>query len=213
MVNEKDDSYVDDSKSDVIASIFVNNGTWASEQLSKDPNAFNRLQQGQSPPILWIGCSDSRVPPNEICNISKLSFPKGGLGPGELFVHRNIANLVTFSDLSLCSVIQYAVEHLHVKHIIVCGHEGCGGIQAALSNASFGLLDNWLINIKQDLYCNQVILNQLEGKEKLKEAVRLNVRSAVATLAQMPVIQDAWRQGQSLKLHGWIYNLSQGLLE
>ncbi len=119
---------------------------------------------------------------------------------------------MTFSDLSLCAVIQYAVDYLNVKHIIVCGHDGCGGIQSALSDASFGLLDHWLLNIKQELEAFHQ-LDHLPEKEKITEAVRINVRSAIATLGQMPTIQEAWQRGQSLTLHGWVYHLSNGKLE
>jgi len=183
--------------------LFNNNTKWADSITQKDPQFFQRLSNLQEPEILWIGCSDSRVPANEIID----------LAPGEVFVHRNIANVVVHSDLNCLSVIQYAVEVLKVKHIIVCGHYGCGGIQASLEDKYHGLIDNWLGHIKDVARLNQQELDKLEGKEKFHRLCELNVVEQVHNVRNTTVVQKAWKKGDELYLHGWIYNLENGILK
>ena len=183
--------------------IFENNQKWAAKILQDNPSFFATLACQQSPEFLWIGCSDSRVPANEIT----------GLLPGELFVHRNVANLVIYTDMNCLSVVQYAVDILKVKHIIVCGHYGCGGIAAALENKPHGLIDNWLCHIRalhQKFFAELSQLNSRE--EKIARLCELNVIEQVINLANTTIIQEAWRQGQSITIHGWIYAISDGLL-
>lgn len=183
--------------------LFENNRKWARGISKSDPSFFPELAKGQSPEILWIGCSDSRVPPSEIL----------GLLPGELFVHRNIANLLVHTDINCLSVLQYAVDVLKVKHIIVCGHYDCGGIKAALDNKPHGLIDNWLRHI-HDIYQkheNMLALIKDEA-QRVDTFCELNVVEQVVNAAKSPIVQEAWLRGQSLNIHGWIYMLSDGLV-
>jgi carbonic anhydrase len=181
--------------------ILDNNKQWVQNQLAIDPDYFSDLSKGQNPPLLWIGCSDSRVPANEII----------GAKPGEVFVHRNIANLVIHTDMNMLSVLDYAVNALKVKHIIVCGHYGCGGVKAAMGNESIGIIDNWIRHIK-DLYrIHQVELMSIENETKrFNRLVELNVVEQVYDLAKTSIVQNAWKIGQELSLHGWVYGLNSG---
>jgi carbonic anhydrase len=183
--------------------LFVNNRKWAERITERDPGFFNRLARQQAPRYLWIGCSDSRVPANEIV----------GLLPGELFVHRNVANVVVHSDLNCLSVLQYAIDVLRVEHVIVCGHYGCGGIEAAWKRTAFGLIDNWLCHVQDVAERHADILTRgmtdVQATERLAE---LNVIDQVANVCRTTVVMDAWRRGQSLSVHGWIYGLKDGLL-
>jgi carbonic anhydrase len=183
--------------------LLENNKKWVAENLEKDPEFFNRLKNGQQPPLLWIGCSDSRVPANEII----------GANPGEVFVHRNIANMVIHTDMSMLSVLDYAVNVLKVKHIIVCGHYGCGGVQAAMTNSHIGLIDNWIRHIKDVYRFHQDELNAItEEKMRFDRFVELNVIEQVMDLVKTSIIQEAWKAGQSVHVHGWVYDIKDGLV-
>lgn len=184
--------------------LFENNRKWVEQKLSKDPQYFSKLANGQTPDYLWIGCSDSRVPANEVT----------GTNPGEVFVHRNIANLVLHNDMNLLSVLSYAVEVLCVKHIIVCGHYGCGGILAAMNNNQYGLIDNWLRNIK-DVYADYSgELEQIKDDEqRARRLTELNVMEQVKHLCKTTIVQNAWKNKQPLHVHGWIYDIHDGLLD
>jgi carbonic anhydrase len=180
-----------------------NNKDWVVKSLEKDPEFFSRLANGQQPPILWIGCSDSRVPANEII----------GAQPGEVFVHRNIANMVIHTDMSMLSVLDYAVNVLKVKHVIVCGHYGCGGVQAALTNKHIGLIDNWIRHIKDVYRFHQDELNAIEDeKTKFNRFVELNVFEQVYDLAKTSIMQTAWEREQEVHIHGWVYDVKDGLI-
>ncbi len=183
--------------------LFDRNSAWANGIKEKDPEFFSQLSKQQSPKYLWIGCSDSRVPANQIVN----------LPPGELFVHRNIANLVVHTDLNCLSVIQYAVEVLKVKHIIICGHYGCGGIKAAMENQPHGLIDNWLRHIKDVGRFNAEKLNGLKDDKKFDMLCELNVIEQVKNVCNTTIVQNTWRQGSELLVHGWIYNIQNGILK
>jgi len=181
--------------------LLANNLKWREEQLKKDPNYFKDLAAGQSPEYLWIGCSDSRVPANEVT----------GTKPGELFVHRNIANMVVHTDMNLLSVLSYAVETLKVKHIIVCGHYGCGGVKAAMGNKSLGLIDNWLRHIKDVYRIHFHELDAIKDEEKrFQRFVELNVIEQVNDLGKTSIVQNAWSNNQPLHIHGWVYDLENG---
>lgn len=181
--------------------ILDNNKKWVESQLAIDPEYFKDLAKGQQPPLLWIGCSDSRVPANEII----------GAKPGEVFVHRNIANMVIHSDMNMLSVLDYAVNVLKVKHIIVCGHYGCGGVKAAMSNQSIGLIDNWIRHIKDIYRLHEDYLNGVEDEEeRFNKFVEVNTQEQVFDLAKTSIVQNAWRNGQDLTLHGWTYGLNSG---
>ena len=182
--------------------LFDNNRAWAASITEKDPEFFARLSRQQAPDYLWIGCSDSRVPANQIID----------LPPGEVFVHRNIANVVVHTDLNCLSVIQFAVDVLKVKHIIVCGHYGCGGIKAAMENQEHGLIDNWLRHIKDVVRFNTDELETLEHDQKLDRLCELNVREQVVNVCNTTIVRDAWRRGADLSVHGWIYNIENGIL-
>lgn len=183
--------------------LFDNNKKWASSVEKGHPGFFQKLSHQQAPEYLWIGCSDSRVPANEIV----------GLLPGDVFVHRNIANLVAHSDLNCLSVLQYAVEILKVKHIIVCGHYGCGGVKAAMTNEKHGLIDNWLRSIKDTYLDNEIQFQALSSKEeKISLLCELNVREQVKSVVHTTIVQEAWDRGQELAVHGWIYSIADGLL-
>ncbi len=184
-----------------LQNLINNNRKWAEDISDKDPEFFPTLAKQQAPEYLWIGCSDSRVPANEIV----------GLLPGELFVHRNVANLVVHTDMNMLSVLQYAVEVLKVKHVIVCGHYACGGVKAAMHNQKLGLIDNWLLEIR-DLYKNkQAKFRDVSSEEdKVDLLCELNVVRQVNNLSHTTIVQDAWARGQSLSIHGWIYGLKDG---
>ncbi len=188
---------------DIDQKLFERNRQWAEKVKQEDPGFFTRLSEQQSPEYLWIGCSDSRVPANQIV----------ALEPGEVFVHRNIANVVVHTDLNCLSVIQYAVAVLKVKHIIVCGHYGCGGIKAALDNQEHGLIDNWLRHIK-DVYRfhQQKVEDCSSEKERLDLLCELNVIEQVANVCHTTIVQNAWKSGQELAVHGWIYSIEDGIL-
>lgn len=180
------------------------NKEWVAETLREDSDYFNKLSKGQNPPILWIGCADSRVPANQIT----------GTNPGDIFVHRNIANMVIHTDMNMLSVLDYAVSVLRVKHVIVCGHYGCGGVLAAMSHKQYGLIDNWLRHIK-DVY--RTYSNELDelkdDNERGKRLVELNVMENVYNLCKTSTIQNAWKQGQELSVHGWVYSLETGIIK
>jgi carbonic anhydrase len=180
------------------------NRAWAARVSAHEPDFFATLAAQQSPEYLWIGCSDSRVPANQII----------GLLPGEVFVHRNVANIVVHSDLNCLSVIQYAVEVLNVKHIIVCGHYGCGGVRAAMGNVEFGLIDNWLRHLKDIYSKNREQLDVLVSDDtRLNRFCELNVLQQVYNVASTTIVQGAWRRGQNLSVHGWVYGLTDGLIK
>jgi carbonic anhydrase len=183
--------------------LLANNRAWASSIQASDPDFFSTLSRQQSPQYLWIGCSDSRVPANQIV----------GLLPGELFVHRNVANVVVHTDLNCLSVMQYAVDALNVRHIIVCGHYGCGGVQAALHNTQLGLIDNWLRHVQDVMQKHKQQLDPIEDeRQRLNRLCELNVIEQVLNVCQTTIVQQAWARGQDLVVHGWIYGLHNGLL-
>jgi len=182
---------------------FAANRRWAADRLAADPDFFHRLERLQNPDLLWIGCSDSRLPPNEII----------GRQPGELFVHRNVANLVEHTDVNCLSVLQYAIDVLQVKHVIVCGHYGCGGVRAAMSSQPLGLIDNWLRHIRDVQLWNRDELGSIEDVDaRADRLAELNVTAQVANVCHTTIVQDAWRRGQAVTMHGWIYSLHDGLL-
>ena len=188
---------------DFYKKILDNNKKWVETSLEKDPNYFEDLSKGQTPPLLWIGCSDSRVPANEII----------GAKPGEVFVHRNIANMVVHSDMNMLSVLDYAVNVLKVKHVIVCGHYGCGGIQAAMGNDSIGIIDNWIRHIKDVYRLHRVFLDAIINEsDRFNAFVELNVKEQVFDLAKTSIVQAAWKAGQEVTLHGWVYGLNSGFV-
>ena len=184
--------------------LFDNNARWAAETTAADPGFFQGLAAIQSPRYLWIGCSDSRAPANQ----------STGLKPGEVFVHRNVANVVVHTDLNCLSVIQYAIEVLQVKHIMVVGHYGCGGVRAALEGPSLGLIDNWLRHIQDVRDRHQTFLDaQLNAEARWRALCELNVIEQARNIARTTLVGDAWRRGQDLTLHGWVYGLDNGLLK
>jgi carbonic anhydrase len=184
--------------------LLLENKAWAAEQVDDDPMFFERLSKIQKPEFLWIGCSDSRVPANQITNTL----------PGELFVHRNIANLVVDEDVNFLSVLHYAVNYLKVKHVIVCGHYGCGGVKAALGDDSFGILDRWLINIKKVRDANQQLLMSIKDEDdRVNALAELSVKQQVKNVANTTIIQDNWESEQRPIIHGWIYGLKDGILK
>jgi carbonic anhydrase len=186
-----------------LENLLARNRAWAEKMTTGDPDFFKRLSQQQTPQYLWIGCSDSRVSANEIV----------GLLPGEMFVHRNVANVVVHTDLNCLSVIQYAVEVLKVRHIIVCGHYGCGGVKAALENSKHGLIDNWLRHVQDVKHQHETALAALAGeRERFKTLCELNVIEQVLNVSRTTIVQSAWERGQELGVHGWIYGLGDGLL-
>lgn len=189
---------------DLYNKIFENNKRWVAEKNESDPNFFNKLSKGQNPPILWIGCSDSRVPANEIT----------GTEPGEIFVHRNIANMVVHTDMNMLSVLDYAVNVLEVKHVIVCGHYGCGGINAALENKQVGIIDNWLRHIKDVYRLHKDEIDAIQDVElKSRRMVEINVQEQVFDLSKTSIIQNAWAQNQTVYIHGIVYDVSNGILK
>lgn len=188
---------------DTYEKLLENNRKWASAQIKEDPEYFERLIELQSPEVLWIGCSDSRVPADRIT----------GTHPGEIFVHRNISNLVVHTDLNMLSVLQFAVEILKVKHIIVCGHHNCGGINAAMSNQSYGLMDQWIWNIKNVYRMHRQEIDAMPTREEKQHLLtELNVKEQVMNLAKTSIIQNAWKQDKIPFLHGWVYDLRDGIV-
>jgi carbonic anhydrase len=196
--------YQDDQDDRALAHLFQNNRAWASSMTDRDPNFFKKLVAQQSPEFLWIGCSDSRVPANELL----------GLSPGDVFVHRNIANVIVHTDLNSLSVLQFAVDVLKVRHVIVCGHHGCSGVHAALNRHRIGLADNWLRHV-QDVHQK----HERHLSETLSPALRhnrlceLNVMEQVINICQTTIVQDAWEREQPLTIHSWVYGLKDGLLK
>jgi carbonic anhydrase len=186
-----------------LTTLFANNRRWAAERVTEDPRFFQRLLDQQLPEFLWIGCSDSRVPANDIV----------GLLPGELFVHRNVANVVVHTDLNCLSVLQYAVDVLKVRHVIVCGHYGCGGVRAAYERATFGLIDNWLrhVNDVRSKHA-QLLPDEAGAMENVDRLCELNVLEQAENVCETTVVQDAWTRGQTVTVHALIYRLSDGLL-
>lgn len=183
--------------------LFENNRAWAAEMVRQDPDFFTRLSAQQSPHYLWIGCADSRVPANQII----------GTPPGEMFVHRNVANLVIHTDLNCLSAIQFAVDVLRVSHIIVCGHYGCGGVLAALRDEKLGLIDNWLRHVQDIRWKHQAQVDGLQSESARHDRLcELNVIEQVVNVSQTTVVRDAWARGQELAVHGWVYDLQDGLL-
>jgi carbonic anhydrase len=184
--------------------LLLDNKAWAAEKVQDDPNFFNRLLHVQTPEFLWIGCSDSRVPPNEIT----------GTQPGEIFIHRNIANLVVHTDLNLLSVLEYAVNVLKVRHVIVCGHYGCGGVKAAMNRHSLGIINKWLRNIKDVYRFHREEIDGITSEEqRVNRLVELNVQEQVLNLAKTSIVQKAWKYEQQPFLHGWVYDLHDGIIK
>ncbi len=183
--------------------LFENNRSWSQEMKTRQADFFERLSKQQSPEYLWIGCSDSRLPPNDII----------GLMPGELFVHRNVANVVVHTDFNCLSVMEYSIEVLKIKHVIVCGHYGCGGVQAALRNLELGLIDNWLRHVR-DVHDKHeaALLRVAEESKRWDKLCELNVVEQVQNVCNTTIVQRAWKNGQQLSIHGWIYSLQDGLL-
>lgn len=187
-----------------LAALFDNNRQWAVRMSQQAPSFFSKLARQQNPRFLWIGCSDSRVPANEVV----------GLMPGELFVHRNVANLVNHTDMNCLSVLQYAVESLKIEHIIVCGHYGCGGVKAILENKPHGLIDNWLRSIYEIYRKNREMLLQLPSNDaKIDRLCELNVIDQVKNVGNTTIVREAWQRGQRVNIYGWIYSISDGLLK
>jgi len=184
--------------------LFARNRSWAEAVKASDPAFFEKLSEQQSPQYLWIGCSDSRVPANQIV----------GLMPGEVFVHRNVANMVVHTDFNCLSVLQYAVDVIKVKYVMVVGHYGCGGVRAAYENADNGLIDNWLRNIKEVQHRHRDDLEAIADKDqRLETLCELNVMAQVANVCHTTIVQNAWQRGQPLSVHGWVYSLKDGLLK
>jgi carbonic anhydrase len=187
----------------MLSELFENNRRWAAARLRQDPQFFARLAALQAPPYLWIGCADSRVPANDIV----------GLLPGELFVHRNVANVVVHTDLNCLSVIQYAVDVLKVRDVMVVGHYDCGGVRAALENAQLGLIDNWLRHVQDVHAVRRELVDQVSSPAaRVNRLCELNVLEQAANVCETTIVQDAWARGQTLAVHGWIYGLADGLL-
>ena len=184
--------------------LFENNIEWVNATTKQDPDFFHNLAHGQSPQFLWIGCSDSRVPANEII----------GAEPGDVFVHRNIANMVLHTDMSMLSVLDYAVNVLKVKHVIVCGHYGCGGVKAAMGNQHIGLIDNWIRHIKDVYRFHAAELSKIQDENaRFDRFVELNVFEQVQDLAKTSIIQAAWEKGQEVSIHGWVYGVHDGIIK
>lgn len=184
--------------------LLLENKAWATEKVSDDPEFFKRLANLQTPEFLWIGCSDSRVPANEIT----------GTQPGEIFVHRNVANMVVHTDLNLLTVLDYAVNHLKVKHVIVCGHYGCGGVKASMTQHNFGIINKWLRNIKDVYRFHREELDEIRDEnDRADRLVELNVKEQVMNLAKTSIVQKAWKLHNQPHLHGWVYGLKDGLIK
>ena len=185
-----------------IDELLTANKQWAEELTAGDPQFFERLSEAQNPELLWIGCSDSRISPTSSV----------GLLPGEMFVHRNVANLVNYNDMNCLAVLQFAIEVLKVRHVIVCGHYGCGGVKAAFDDSRFGLVDNWLRNIQDTMHKHRDTISREAGYEaQLDKLCELNVIEQVASVGETTVVQDAWDRGQELSVHGWIYRIAEGI--
>ncbi len=190
--------------SDFYNKLLENNKKWVASKLDSDPDFFNKLKDTQSPPLLWIGCSDSRVPANEVT----------GTLPGEVFVHRNIANMVIHTDMNMLSVLDYSVNILKVKHIIVCGHYGCGGVKAAMGHSHVGIIDNWIRHIKDSYRYRKNEIESIEDeKERFNKFVEWNIKHQVLNLSVTSIVQKAWNCGQTLSVHGWVYGLETGLIK
>ena len=186
-----------------IAQLFANNHAWATKMKDEQSNYFKELAEHQKPTYLWIGCSDSRVPAEKLT----------GLGPGELFVHRNVANLVIHTDLNCLSVVQYAVDVLDIKHIIICGHTNCGGIKAAMGTVEdYGLISNWLLHIRDIWFKHSHLLGKLSSEQRADMLTRLNVAEQVYNLGRSSIVKAAWERGKSLSIHGWVYDVQDGFL-
>lgn len=184
--------------------LLANNKEWVASKMAKDRNYFKKLAVGQQPPLLWIGCADSRVPANEII----------GAEPGEVFVHRNIANMVVHTDMNMLSVLDYAVNVLQVKHVIVCGHYGCGGVQTAMTNKHIGLIDNWIRHIKDVYRLHRAELDDIADEQlRFNRFVELNVVEQVLDLGKTSIVQAAWERGQQVHVHGWVYDIHDGLIK
>jgi carbonic anhydrase len=184
--------------------LLLENKAWAAEKVTDDPDYFNRLAHVQTPEFLWIGCSDSRVPPNEIT----------GTHPGEIFIHRNIANMVVHTDLNMLSVLEYAVNVLKVKHIIVCGHYGCGGVKAAMTQKHLGIINKWLRNIKDVYRFHREEVDAIADEEsRANKLIELNIKEQVMNLAKTSIVQKAWKYDQRPHLHGWVYGLDNGIIK
>jgi len=182
--------------------LFENNRQWAADVTARRPDFFKRLAAQQAPLYMWIGCSDSRVPANEIV----------GLDPGELFVHRNVANVVVHTDLNCLSALQFAVDVLHVQHVIVTGHYGCGGVKAALDGSKLGLIDNWLRHVQDVHHQHQAVLDRVAPEQRVDRLCELNVIEQARNVCQTTIVQDAWARGQTLAIHSWIYGIGDGRL-
>ncbi|WP_020653990.1 carbonate dehydratase [Massilia niastensis] len=193
---------MDKTKGLTAEELFSRNRNWAASMVAEDPNFFKALSEQQAPEYLWIGCSDSRVPANELL----------GMAPGELFVHRNIANVVVHSDLNCLSVLQFAIDVLKVKHVIICGHYGCSGVHAALNNLRVGLADNWLGHVRDVREKHGKYLGNVSGRAATNRMVELNVAEQVINVAQTTIVRDAWDRGQPLTIHSWVYGVHDGLL-
>jgi len=190
--------------SDFYKKIIENNKKWVESKLALDPDFFKKLSETQTPPLLWIGCSDSRVPANEII----------GAQPGEVFVHRNIANMVIHSDMNMLSVLDYSVNVLKVKHVIVCGRYGCGGVKAAMGRSSVGIIDNWIRHIKDSYKFRKNDIESItDEKERFDKFVEWNTKQQVLNLSVTSIVQEAWNRGQELSVHGWVYGLDTGLVK
>ena len=200
----KKDNLIHDTSHISYETLLEGNKRFIDNALDEDPDYFTKLANGQKPPILWIGCADSRVPANQITNTK----------PGEIFVHRNIANMVIHSDMNMLSVLDYAVNVLEVKHVIVTGHYGCGGVIAAMSNQQFGLIDNWLCHIKDVYRLHASKLDQVTNeKERADKLVEYNVIENVYNLCKTSIVQNAWLKGQELGVHGWVYSIETGVIK
>ncbi len=184
--------------------ILEKNNKWVDQKLSEDRHYFEDMSKGQSPEVMWIGCADSRVPSSLVT----------GSKPGDMFVHRNIANMVVHTDFNLMSVLYYAVKHLKVPHIVVCGHYGCGGVSAAMTHDDYGLLNKWIRNIRDVYRLNQAALEEVENmNDKVNLLVEFNVIEQVRHLAETSIVQEAWKEGQSCEIHGWVYDLKSGAIK
>lgn len=183
--------------------LFQRNLDWATSIKERDPDFFTNLSKQQAPDYMWIGCSDSRVPANQIVN----------LPPGEVFVHRNIANVVVHTDLNCLSVLQFAVDVLNVKHVVICGHYGCGGIEAAMTDNEYGLVDNWLRHVKDVYRFNEKKFDGLDDRQKHNLLCELNVKEQVRNISNTTIVKNAWKAGKELSIHGWVYNIQNGILK
>jgi len=183
--------------------LFQRNLDWATSIKDRDPDFFTNLSKQQAPNYMWIGCSDSRVPANQIVN----------LPPGEVFVHRNIANVVVHTDLNCLSVLQFAVDVLNVKHVVICGHYGCGGIEAAMTDNEYGLVDNWLRHVKDVYRFNEEKFDGLDDHQKHNLLCELNVKEQVRNISETTIVKNAWKAGKELAIHGWVYNIENGILK